>query len=83
MKTVSESADELTSERRLHGCLHHTNKQLQTLGVLGQARGKCCQGIGMATQVLQSNPLAKVGLQERKNIYINRTYLRMLHFDKV
>lgn len=56
----------LTSEGRLHGSLHHPDEQLETLGVLGQARGKRRQGVGMATQVLQGNPLTEVGLDWEK-----------------
>lgn len=52
----------LTSEGRFHGGLHHPDKQLKTLGVLGKAGGECCQGVGMTTQILQGNPLTKVGL---------------------
>lgn len=58
-------SDKPTSEGWFHGCLHHAHKQLETLGVLGKARSERCQGVGMATQVLQGNPLAKVGLQRK------------------
>lgn len=51
-----------TSEGGFHGSLHHPDKQLKTLGVLGKAGGECCQGVGMTTQILQGNPLTKVGL---------------------
>lgn len=56
-------AQGLTSHRRLHGGFHHPHKELQALGVLRQARGKRCQGIGMAAQVLEGNTLSEVGLQ--------------------
>lgn len=56
----------LTSEGRLHGSLHHPDEQLETLGVLGQTGGKRRQGVGMATQVLQGNPLTEVGLDGEK-----------------
>lgn len=52
-----------TSEGGFHGGLHHADKQLEALWVLGQARSECCQGVGMTTQVLQCNPLTKVGLR--------------------
>lgn len=56
-------SDGPTSEGRFHGGLHHADEQLETLGVLGEAGGERCQGVGMSTQVLQGNPLTKVGLQ--------------------
>lgn len=56
----------LTSERRLHGRLHHADEQLETLGVLGEAGGERCQGVGMSAQILQGNPLTKVGLREEE-----------------
>lgn len=64
-------SDEPTSEGRFHGCLHHADKQLETLGVLGEAGGERCQGVGMTTQVLQGNPLTKVGLREEEKLDIN------------
>lgn len=65
---VPEPSDKPTSEGRFHGSLHHANEQLETLGVLGEAGGECCQGVGMTAQVLQGNPLTKVGLREEETL---------------
>lgn len=65
-QTACELSDKPTSEGRFHGSLHHADKQLETLGVLGEAGGECCQGVGMTAQVLQGNPLTKVGLHEKR-----------------
>lgn len=63
-------SDKPTSEGRFHGSLHHADKQLETLGVLGEAGGERSQGVGMTTQVLQGNPLTKVGLREEEQLDI-------------
>ena len=55
-----------TSEWWFHSSLHHANKQLEAFGVLCEARGECCQSVGMTTKVLQGNPLTKVSLQRKK-----------------
>lgn len=70
-----------TSEGRFHGSLHHADEQLQTLRVLGEAGGECCKGVCMTTQVLQGNPLTKVGLQgEKQADVINSSKVLLRHF---
>jgi hypothetical protein len=55
----------LTSHGRFHGCFYHPHQKLETLGVLGQARRKGCQGIGVTSQVLEGDTLSEVCLERK------------------
>lgn len=66
----AELRQERTSERGLHRRLHHPHQQLEALGVLCEARGERRKGVGMATQVLQGDPLTKISLQGERKAFL-------------